>query len=198
MTHDTRERRMKVAMVPERPVYPSPAALVTCVDAEGRPNIITLGEAYNLSIRRPVIVGISIAKARYSHGLISTSREFVLNLPTTRILEQVDRCGTCSGRQVDKFSDIGLTPLPAQQVRPPLIAECPVNLECRVISVQEVGDHDLFMGEVLVQHVDRDVLNEHGRLMVEKLDVLCFLNWEYWSLGERLGRIRFTRSGEGS
>jgi len=184
---------VKVSITPSRPVYPSPAALVTSVDARGRANIITLGEAYNLSVRRPVIVGISIAKARYSHALISASREFVLNLPTTRILEAVDRCGTTSGREVDKFALTGLTPLPAHRVRPPLIAECPVNLECRVIDVQEIGDHDMFVGEVLVEHVDAEALDADGNIDVSRLDVLCFLNWEYWSLGERLGKIRFTR-----
>lgn len=184
---------MKVSIPPVRPVYPSPAALITSCDADGRPNIITLGEAYNLSVRRPVIVGISIAKARHSHGLIAASGEFVLNLPTTRILRQVDLIGTCSGREVDKFAAFGLTPLPATRVRPPLIAECPVNLECRVIGIHEIGDHDTFVGEVLAEHVDEDVLDAHGRIRVDRLDVLCFLQWEYWSLGERLGRIRFTR-----
>ncbi len=184
---------MKVTITPSRPVYPSPAALITSVDAAARPNIITLGEAYNLSIRRPVIVGVSMAKARYSHALITATREFVLNLPTTRILEAVDRCGTSTGRDVDKFAAYGLTPLPATQVRPPLIAECPVNLECRVIGIQEIGDHDMFIGEVLAEHVDEEVLDAEGNIDVARLDVLCFLNWEYWSLGERLGRIRFTR-----
>ena len=186
---------MKARMIPERPVYPSPAALVTSVDSEGRPNIITLGEAYNLSVRRPVIVGISIAKQRYSHALISASHEFVLNLPTAGMLEQVDQCGSCSGRDVDKFALTSLTPLRAEKVRAPLIEECPVNLECGVLTVQEVGDHDLFIGKVLVQHADQDVLDDAGHLVVGKLDVLCFLNWEYWSLGEYLGRIRFTKRG---
>jgi len=184
---------MKVTIPPVRPIYPSPAALITSVDAEGRPNIITLGETYNLSIRRPVILGISMMKQRYSHTLISQTREFVVNLPTTRILRQVDLIGTCSGREVDKFAEFGLTPLPATQVAPPLIAECPVNLECRVIGIQEIGDHDMFLGEVVVEHVDADVLDERGNIRTEALDVLCFLHWEYWSLGRRLGHIRFSR-----
>ncbi len=184
---------MKISIPPVRPVYPSPAALITSADGEGRPNIITLGEAYNLSIRRPVIVGISMAKSRYSHALISASGEFVLNLPTARILEAVDRCGTTSGRHLDKFAAYGLTPLAATHVRAPLIAECPVNLECRVIGVQEIGDHDMFLGEVLAEHVDEDALDAQGNILVEKLDVVCFLNWEYWSLGHRLGRLGYTR-----
>jgi flavin reductase (DIM6/NTAB) family NADH-FMN oxidoreductase RutF len=183
----------KRSMKPFRPVYPGPAGLITSVAADGRANIITLGEVFNLSIGEPVIVGIAIAKPRYSHELISRSGEFVVNLPTAGMIEQVDRCGSVSGREVDKFSAFGLTPLPAEKVAPPLIAECPVNLECRLLDVQESGDHDLFRGEVLAQHADESVLDDRGRIRVEKLDVLCYLHGEYWSLGVKLGHHGFTR-----
>ncbi|MGQ9524163.1 MAG: flavin reductase family protein [Armatimonadota bacterium] len=183
----------KVARHPFRPVYPSPAALITSVDETGRPNIITLGEVYNLSIADPVIVGISIAPERYSHELIRRSGEFVVNLPTAAIFEKVDRCGSTSGRTVDKFAEFGLTALPAQQVRPPLIAECPVNLECRVEAIHTIGDHDMFIGRVLVEHVDADCLDASGRVQVERLDVLCYVHGEYWSIGSKLGTHGFTR-----
>lgn len=124
----------KRSVQPFRPVYPSPAALITAVSEDGKANIITLGEVYNLSIAEPVIIGISIAKPRYTHELITRTGEFVVNLPSARILEKVDRCGSVSGHDVDKFAAFGLTALPATQVRPPLIAECPVNLECRLLG----------------------------------------------------------------
>ena len=143
----------KVQIKPYRPIYPTPAGLITSVAPDGRANIITLGEIFNLSLRSPTIVGIAIRKATYSHGLIAQSGEYVVNLPTTRILAAVDRCGSVSGRKVDKFAAFGLTPLPAAVVRPPLIAECPVNVECKVIGMEEVGDHDLFKGEVVAAHV---------------------------------------------
>ncbi|MBM3241862.1 flavin reductase family protein [Candidatus Poribacteria bacterium] len=183
----------KISVKPFRPVYPSPAALITSVASDGKANIITLGEVYNLSVSKPVIVGISIAKARYSHKLISESLEYVVNLPTTRILEKVDRCGTMSGRDVDKFAELGLTPIPASKVKPPLIAECPINLECEVIKIEEIGDHDMFVGEVIVEHVDEELLDERGRLQVEKLDGLCYVLSEYWSLGQKLGYHGFSR-----
>ena len=88
----------KVQVHSPRPVYPSPAGLITSVDAAGRANIITLGEIYNVSIRDPVIVGIGIAPARYSHQLIVESGEFVINLPRSSMLEQVLACGRVSGR----------------------------------------------------------------------------------------------------
>jgi len=185
----------KVRIKPVRPVFPSPAGLVTSVDAAGKPNIITLGEVFNLSIRDPVIVGIAIAKPRYSYELITARGEFVVNLPTAAMVETVDRCGMVSGRKVDKFEAFGLTALPAAEVAPPLIAECPVNIECRVLSIQEIGDHDLFAGEVLAVHVDEEGVTPEGTVNSRAVDPLCFMNWEYWTAGERLGRIGCTRGG---
>jgi flavin reductase (DIM6/NTAB) family NADH-FMN oxidoreductase RutF len=189
----------KVTIKPFRPIYPTPAALITSVAADGKPNIITLGEVFNISLRTPTIVGVAIRKATYSHGLISESGEYVVNLPTTQMLKAVDRCGTTTGRRVDKFAEFGLTPASATVVRPPLIAECPVNLECKVIGIEVVGDHDLFKGEVVATHIDDTLLDEQGRVRPERLDVLCFmfnLNFrgEYWSLGRKLGDMGFTGS----
>lgn len=183
----------KRSVKPYRPVHPSPAALVTSVSEDGRPNIITLGEVFNVSVSQPVILGIAIAKPRYSHKLISATREYVVNLPTAAMVEAVDRCGTVSGREVDKFAQFGLTAVAAEKVRPPLIGECPINIECRVIGIQEVGDHDLFLGEALMEHVAEDALDERGNVRVDKLDPLCYLHSEYWSCGKRLGRHGFSR-----
>ena len=189
----------KVTIKPYRPVYPTPAGLITSVASDGAANIITLGEIYNLSLRRPTIVGVSIRKATYSHQLISESGEYVVNLPTTKIMREVDLCGTMSGRDVDKFAEVGLTPMPATVVKPPLIAECPVNVECKVIGIEEVGDHDLFKGEVVAAHVEDYLLDEEGHVCSDRLDVLCFLysfdfRGEYWSLGKKLGDMYGTRS----
>lgn len=172
---------------PHRPVYPTPAGLITSVGSAGRPNILTLGEIFNISIARPVILGIAIRKATYSHELISETREYVVNLPTRRIAEQVWYCGSVSGRTMDKFKGSGLTPLPAQIVRPPLIAECPINLECRVTGVHVIGDHDLFLGEVVAQHVDEDVL-DGTKIANERLDAFAFVLGEFWTLGEKIER----------
>jgi flavin reductase (DIM6/NTAB) family NADH-FMN oxidoreductase RutF len=169
-----------------RPVYPSPASLVTSVDAEGKANIITLGETFNLSIRQPVIVGIAIAPERYSHKLISQQREFVVNLPTADLLPQVLHVGSVSGREHDKFAETGLTPVPATRVKPPLIAQCPVNIECRLLDVQTIGDHDLFQGEVLAHHVSPDVLNAEGKLDPAKLSTIVMAGGHFFALGKHL------------
>ena len=179
----------KVQIPSERPIFPTPAGLVTTVDRDGNPNIITLGEIYNLSIRKPVIVGLGIAPQRYSHRLLCECREFVVNLPTSGLLDKVLACGKVSGRDVrDKFALAGLTPLAAQKVKPPLIAECPVNLECRLLGDPEpIGDHDLFKGEVLVEHVDAELIDEKGDLRTERLDMLVFARWTFWAVGKQIG-----------
>ena len=169
-----------------RPVFPSPAALITSVGLDGKPNIITLGETFNLSIRNPPIVGIAIAPERYSHDLISQAREFVVNLPTSGLLEKVLSCGSCSGRDTDKFAKFGLTPLPAREVKPPLIAECPINLECQLIDIQQIGDHDLFKGLVVAEHIDADLLNEQGRLDPDLLDFFSMARGAFFARGPRL------------
>jgi flavin reductase (DIM6/NTAB) family NADH-FMN oxidoreductase RutF len=183
----------KKRIKPFRPVYPSPAGLVTSISEDGQPNIITLGEIFNISIASPVILGIAIRKQRYSHSLISSTREYVVNCPTTSMVAVVDQVGSVSGQDVDKFSAFNLTPAPADCVKPPLILECPMNMECRVIGIQEIGDHDLFLGEVLAVHIKEEALDDNGQIIVEKLDPLCYLHSEYWSLGTKLGRHGFTR-----
>ncbi len=169
-----------------RPVYPSPASLVTSVDADGKPNIITLGETFNLSVHEPVIVGIAIAPQRYSHKLISEQGEFVVNLPPADLLPKVLQVGAMSGRDHDKFAEIGLTRIPATHVKPPLIAECPVNLECRLLNVQSIGDHDLFQGEVLEHHVSPDLLNDEGKFDHAKLSTIVMAGGHFFDLGEHL------------
>ena len=179
-----------------RPIYPSPAALVSCVAADGTPNIITLGEVFNISIGKPVVVGLAIAPERYSYELIRDSGEFVVNLPTAAMVETVDRCGTVSGRTVgDKFAYAGLTPLPGSVVSVPLIAECPMNIECRLIDILPAGDHDLFRGEAVAEHVDEACLDAEGRILVARLSPLIYARGEYWSVGEKLGTHGYSRRG---
>ncbi|HOX38898.1 MAG TPA: flavin reductase family protein [Candidatus Brocadiia bacterium] len=176
-----------------RPVYPTPAALITSCDEDGRPNIITLGETFNVSIETPVIIGIAVRQGRYSYEIITRTREFVVNLPDESIVRQVDLCGTVSGRKADKFKETGLTPLPASVVKAPLIAECPVNVECKLLSVATVGDHDLLLGEAVAMHADEDVLNAEGRVDPAKLKPVIFMTWEYYGIGKYLETAGYSR-----
>ena len=184
--------KSKVERKPRRPVYPTPAGLVVSIDAEGKPNIITLGEIFNLSIRNPVWVGIAVHKARYSYNLIKEQGEFTVNLPTATMVSEVRGCGSCSGRDgIDKFARFNLTPIPSKYVKPPIIAECPVNLECKVLGFHHVGDHDLFIGEVLLEHLDEDKVNVKGERDESKLDPLIWLGVGFYRLGEKIGEYRW-------
>lgn len=169
-----------------RPVFPSPAGLITSVDSAGKPNIITLGEVFNLSIREPVIIGIAIAPARYSHGLISQQGEFVANLAPASLFPKVLACGQVSGRDADKFETVGLTPIPATHVKPPLIAECIVNIECRVLKIETIGDHDLFQGEVLAAHISPDIADDAGAIDPAKLSTIVMTGAGFFDVGEGL------------
>ncbi|MEM2848870.1 MAG: flavin reductase family protein [Candidatus Bathyarchaeia archaeon] len=144
--------------------YPERTVLVVSTSGEGRPNIITLGWNMPTSVRPPM-VAISIGVSRYSHKLISEGGEFVLAFPSEDMENAILFCGTYSGRDVDKFKATGLTPVKAKYVKPPLIAEATVNMECRVVNSIRTGDHTIFVGEILKAYVseeDKPVLFNMG------------------------------------
>ena len=181
----------RVIANPHRPVYPTPVGLITCVDSDGRPNIITLGEVAMVSLK-PTRVSVGTRPATYSNGLIKETGEFVINFPTVDIVDEVDFCGTRSGRDVNKFAETRLTPEPAIHVRPPLIKECPVNLECKVIGVLSLGSHDLFIGDVLVMHAEEECILDSDRGVIDpsKARSVFYAMNCYWSFGERIERPR--------
>lgn len=135
--------------------YPERTVLVVSVSRNGRPNIITLG--WNMPTSTiPPMVAISVGNSRYSHELISESGEFVLAFPSEGMEDAVLFCGTHSGREVDKFKATGLTPIKSKYVKPPLIGEATVNMECRVVGSIKTGDHTIFVGEILAAYVSED------------------------------------------
>lgn len=187
----------KILNSKHRPVAPSPAALITSSDKEGRPNIMTVGEVFNISITSPVIMGIAIRPRTYSHSLIESTREFVINLTTADLVEKVDMCGTVSGRNgIDKFKQFGLTPVPASFVKPPLIDECPVNIECKVLDIQRIGDHDLILGEVAAVHADDDRIDEQGNILWDNPDLLIYITGSYWSMNKKIANQGFTKKSD--
>jgi flavin reductase (DIM6/NTAB) family NADH-FMN oxidoreductase RutF len=168
--------------------------MVTSVDDNGKPNIITLAWTGVLCSEPPQI-GISIAPARYSHDLIEKTGEFVVNVPTSDILKEVDYCGTISGRRADKFKETKLTQMKARRVEPPLIKECPVRMECMVKNIVQLGSHDLFVGEIVAVDVDEKVYQKGHKEDLLELKPIVFspLKGEYYSLGKLLGAIGFSR-----
>ena len=175
-----------------------PVALVTCVGKENKPNIITLGAVAHMSVNPPTI-GVGIYPFRHSYKLIEETRDFVVNFPTVDLLWETDFIGTGpSGGKVDKFEATGLTPLKSSIVKSPLIKECPLNLECVLKQKLVIGapkSHDWFIGEVVATHVDEEILNEKGKIDLNKAPMVLYngWGWEYWSLGEKLEDDAFSR-----
>jgi flavin reductase (DIM6/NTAB) family NADH-FMN oxidoreductase RutF len=178
-------------------LFPTPAVMVSCASEGMAPNIITIAWA-GVVCSEPPILSIAVRPGRHSHGLISTSGEFVVNIPRESQLQQLDYCGVTSGRNVDKFKELGLTPVPGSQVGAPLIKECPVNLECRVIDCKRLGVHDLFLGEIVAVHMDEEVMNDKGVIDIGQLRPIAYCPQasQYWSLKEAIGTYGFTGNGK--
>jgi flavin reductase (DIM6/NTAB) family NADH-FMN oxidoreductase RutF len=172
-------------------LYPVPVVLITCVNEQGKPNIITLAWVGTVASKPPQ-AAVAIRPSRYSHAVISQAGEFAINIPNENLLPALDQCGHVSGARTDKFAQTGLTPEPASQIQPPLIAECPVNLECKLTQTIPLGSHDLFIGEIVAVHVDEDLLDERGSIDYSKAKGVAYLGNEYWSLGECLRTSGFT------
>jgi flavin reductase (DIM6/NTAB) family NADH-FMN oxidoreductase RutF len=141
---------------------PMSVVMATCIDSNGKPNIITLGMYMPIS-SNPRLVCIGVAPRRYSHDLIINSGEFVVNVPSLDLEEEMHYCGTKSGRDYNKFEELGLTPIPAKKVKSPLIKECFGHLECKVVDTRTYGDHTLIVGEVISATINEEVLTD-GKL----------------------------------
>lgn len=178
----------RVTWKPANLLYPIPAVLVTSVDENGKPNVMTAAWAGTIC-SDPVMVSVSIRKSRYSHGLISKSREFGLCLTTKKLAKAADFCGVKSGRDVDKFAAMHLTPLPSSKIKTPGIAESPVCLECQVVDIQELGSHDMFIAKVVATDVDDRYLDEKGRLDLDRAALIAYSHGGYFTLGRCLGRF---------
>ncbi len=181
----------KVTAKPTTVLYPTPAVMVSC-GAGDRANIITLAWVGTLC-SEPPLVGIGVRPSRYSHGLIEESGEFVINLPTADQSRWLDYCGIVSGRQEDKWAACGFTPAAATEVQAPIIAECPVNIECRVQQTLSLGSHDLFIGEVVAVQMDEAVLDERGRLDFDEARPFAYLDGEYRQIGGLLGTFGYSK-----
>ena len=187
----------KKVLRPGPSLYPLPVVLVSCageVDGVPRRNVLTLAWA-GITCGEPPMVSVAVRPTRFSHGLIVSSGEFVVNVPSVAMCRAVDLCGNLSGRDGDKFALAGLTAAPASQVGAPLVAECPISLECRVRHTFSGGSHDLFIGEIVAVQADEAVLDANGKIDIVKVDPLCYGGGFYWplELGRRLGDYGFSR-----
>lgn len=182
---------MKKSFKPGTLLSPVPAVMVSCGDGEEK-NIITIGWTGIIN-SDPPITYISVRKSRYSHHIIEKTGEFVINLTTEKLAFAADYCGVKSGRDVDKFKEMRLTPESADIVKCPMIAQSPVNLECRVIEVKSYPTHDMFIAEIVAMHADDEIVDEKGKIDMSAAGLIAYIHGEYFGLKKApLGRFGYS------
>lgn len=181
----------KVQWKPGNMVYPLPAVMVSCTDGEGNDNIITVAWTGTVCTNPPMAY-ISVRPERHSYEMIRKTGEFVINLTTKELACATDFCGVRSGRDVDKFKEMKLTKEKAAFVLAPLIGESPVNIECKVTEVKELGSHHMFLAEVVAVHADDAYLNEKQKFELAKAEPIIYSHGEYFGLGELLGTFGYS------
>ena len=173
-------------------IYPLPAPMITCGDIGKEYNIITIAWTGIISTEPPRCY-ISVRPHRYSYNLIKESGEFVINLTTRALAFATDWCGVKSGKDVDKFAEMKLTPQRASNVKTPLIAESPINIECRVFDIQNMGSHDMFLADILNIHASEEYIDEQtGAFNLTHADPICYSHGKYYSIDNFIGKFGFS------
>ena len=181
----------KYAFKPGNMIYPVPAVLVSAADREGNTNIFTAAWTGTICTNPPMAY-ISVRPERYSYHMIRETGEFVINLTTKELARAADYCGVRSGRDVDKWKEMKLTPVKGREVSVPLIGESPVNIECRVTEVKELGSHHMFLAQVVAVSVDEAYMDENGRFDLNASGLIAYSHGQYRELGEDLGGFGFS------
>lgn len=171
-------------------LYPVPAVLVT--SSHGKiVNVFTVSWVGTVCTDPPM-VSVSIRPERFSYDLIKKSGEFVINLPGQDLAFAVDYCGVKSGKDIDKFAELGLHPEQAAIIKAPIIKECPVAIEVKVESIKELGSHHMFLGRVVAVNVEKSLIDNKGKLRLDKANLLCYSHGEYFSLSKSIGRFGYS------
>ncbi len=173
-------------------LYPLPAVMVSCANAAGEKDIVTVAWAGTVCTNPPML-SISLRPERHSYHIIRESGEFVVNLVTSRLQRVCDWCGVRSGRDYDKWAECRLTAEPSARLElAPAIAESPVNIECRVRDVLELGSHHLFLADVVAVQVEEGLLDARGKLDLARANLTAYSHGEYFELGRRLGSFGYS------
>lgn len=180
----------KTQWKPGAMLSPVPPVLVSCGNMEEH-NVMTVAWTGILNTHPPMTY-ISVRPERYSYNIIKESGEFVMNLATEKLAFAADYCGVRSGRDVDKFAKMNLTPERASIVSAPMIAESPINIECEVCEIVNLGSHDMFVAEIVAVNVDDSAFNGAGKLDFIKCGLIAYAHGDYFTLGKRLGGFGFS------
>lgn len=181
----------KQSWKPGNMLYPLPVVMVSCNRKGEKPNIVTVAWTGTIC-SDPAMVSISVRPERYSHDIIEETGEFVINLVTKDLTYATDYCGVRSGRDVDKFKEMNLTPLPSKKIDAVGIEESPVNIECKVVEVKKLGSHDMFIAEVVNVTVDDRYMDENNKFNLNDSDLVAYSHGEYFTLGEKIGTFGYS------
>jgi len=176
---------------PGNMLYPLPAVMVSCQIPGEQPDIITVAWAGTVC-SDPAMVSVSIRPERFSHGIISRTGEFVINLVNEQLTRCMDYCGVKSGREIDKAAECGLHLIPSEKVQAPSIAESPVCIECRVMQTIPLGSHDMFLARVEAVTVDETLMDEKGKFHLNSAGLTAYSHGEYFSLGRKIGSFGYS------
>jgi len=171
---------------------PVPVVLITSKNKEGKINVFTVAWI-GMACTKPPMISVAIRPERLSYDYIKESGDFVVNLPTSQMVREVDYCGVRSGKQVDKIQEMNFTMDDAKDVIAPIISKCPISLECKVKSITPLGTHDLFLAEIVNTHVDNNLIDALGKIHFEKADLITYSHGEYFSVNSKpLGKFGYS------
>lgn len=174
---------------------PVPPVMVSCGTME-ESNIITIAWTGIINTVPPKTY-ISVRPSRYSYNIIKESGEFAVNLTTKRLIRKADYCGVYTGAKVDKFAKCGFTKEKAEKLACPIIAESPLSIECKVTDVIELGSHHMFLADIVAVDVDEALLDDKGKLRLDRAELAAFAHGEYFELGEKIGYFGFSADKKG-
>ena len=169
---------------------PVPVVLVTSSDGT-KDNIFTVAWTGTIC-SDPAMTYISVRKERFSYDIIKESGEFCINLVPEELAYATDYCGVKSGRKEDKFKSMNLTKEKASVIHAPLIKESPVNIECKVTEIKELGSHDMFLAKVVSVNVDDKYIDDKGKFDLSKWNLITYSQGEYFKLVEKIGKFGFS------
>lgn len=172
-------------------VYPLPAVMVSCKRPGEKANILTVAWTGTICTN-PAMLYISVRPERHSYAILRETGEFVVNLTTKKLAKATDFCGVRSGRDVDKFAEMNLTEEPSQFIEAPGIAQSPVNIECRVTEVKELGSHHMFLAKVLAVHVDEKYIDKDGKFHLNDTGLMAYSHGEYRELEGLIGTFGYS------
>ncbi len=173
-------------------IYPLPAVMVSCGDSPENYNIITISWTGTINTD-PAMCYISVRPSRYSYHIIKETKAFVINLTTKDLAKQTDWCGVKSGKDFDKFKEMNLTPEKADHVNAPMIAECPISIECEVTEIMPLGSHDMFIAKVIAVHAEERLIDHStGALDLRQTNPLTYIHGNYYEPGNKIGRFGFS------